>query len=249
MLDTAPGRSVQAAKGGLLARSAGRVSRRVHLSVGRGGGRLGGVAMAAATPFVLGLTGSIGMGKSAVSGMLRKHHVPVLDADQVVHDMYAPGGAAVEPVGALFPNAVVDGGISRPELGKYVLNQEENMKKLEAIVHPLVHAERQKFLSKTAEDGAPLVVLDIPLLYETGAEAGLDAVAVVSTGDAELQKQRVCARPGMTEEKFGSILARQVPDEEKRRRATHVVNTACSLEETEAQVLELIKSLPKPQAA
>jgi len=201
------------------------------------------VAMAASKPFVLGLTGSIGMGKSAVSGMFRKHNVPVLDADQVVHDLYAPGGAAVEPVSALFPNALVDGGISRPELGKYVINQEENMKKLEGVVHPLVHAERQKFLDKSAEECALVVVLDIPLLYETGAEAGLDAVVVVSTGDATLQKERVCARPNMTEEKFAAILARQVPDEEKRRRANHVVDTACSLEETEAKVVELIKSV------
>ena len=165
---------------------------------------------------LLGLTGSIGMGKSAVSSMLTsKLGVPVLDSDAVVHELYSPGGAAVEPVGALFPGVVTpEGGISRPELSKFVLGptNETNMAALEAIVHPLVDASRWKFLEDAERAGETLVVLDIPLLYEKGYESTVDAVAVVSAGSEETQRERVLSRPGMSAEKFEDILARQVPD-------------------------------------
>lgn len=193
---------------------------------------------------VLGLTGSIGMGKSTVSTHLRDVlGVPVLDADAVVHELYAAGGDAVGPVGEAFPGSVVDGAVSRPELGKHVVGNEENMKRLEAIVHPLVEAKRRAFLEEQRAAGAPLVVLDIPLLYESKLEGVCDAVAVVSTGDAAVQRERVLARPGMTSEKLDAILARQVPDEEKRRRADHVIDTSTSIEATTAAVDELVETL------
>eukprot|EP00240_Pyramimonas_obovata_P014632 CAMPEP_0118940464 /NCGR_PEP_ID=MMETSP1169-20130426/31481_1 /TAXON_ID=36882 /ORGANISM="Pyramimonas obovata, Strain CCMP722" /LENGTH=212 /DNA_ID=CAMNT_0006884951 /DNA_START=290 /DNA_END=928 /DNA_ORIENTATION=- len=194
-------------------------------------------------PFVLGLTGSIGMGKSAVAELFRKIEVPVMDSDQVVHDLYARGGAAVGPVGEAFPGVIIDEAISRPELGKCVLNNDANMKRLESIVHPLVAIERQKFVSQMASAHKKLVVLDIPLLYETGSETVVDAVAVVSTGDADVQRQRVLARPGMTAEKYEAILARQIPDEEKRRRADYTIDTGCALQETEAMVAGLVQML------
>mmetsp|Transcript_27101 Transcript_27101/g.51241 ORF Transcript_27101/g.51241 Transcript_27101/m.51241 type:complete len:291 (-) Transcript_27101:239-1111(-) len=194
-------------------------------------------------PFVLGLTGSIGMGKSTVSDMFRKHSIPVLDADKLVHELYGPGGEAVEPVGKLFPGVVVDGAVSRPELAKHVINQEANMKKLEAIVHPLVAAQRDVFLRQSVKDRHRLIVMDIPLLFETSAEKGVDAVLVVSTANLELQKQRVCARPGMTEEKFAAILSRQVPDDEKRKRADFVLDTSCAVDETEAKLVAIIHTI------
>mmetsp|Transcript_9168 Transcript_9168/g.12436 ORF Transcript_9168/g.12436 Transcript_9168/m.12436 type:complete len:289 (-) Transcript_9168:83-949(-) len=194
-------------------------------------------------PFVLGLTGSIGMGKSAVSAMMRELQIPVLDADQVVHSLYSPGGAAVTLVAEAFPGSLQGGAISRTHLSKYVINNQENMSKLEGIVHPLVQLEREKFLQKAASSAHKLVVLDIPLLFETGAEHTVDAVMVVSTNDAQIQKQRVLSRPGMIEEKFNAILSRQVSDEEKRNRADFVVNTACSLEDTKAAVTSIVETL------
>ena len=155
------------------------------------------------------------MGKSAVSSMMtEKLRVPVLDSDAVVHELYSPGGDAVEPVAALFPGVVdPDGGISRPELGKFVLgpDNEAAMAALEAVVHPLVDAARWKFLHDAEAAGETLVVLDIPLLYEKGYENTVDAVCVVSAGSVETQCRRVLARPGMTPEKFEAIAARQVP--------------------------------------
>mmetsp|Transcript_788 Transcript_788/g.2873 ORF Transcript_788/g.2873 Transcript_788/m.2873 type:complete len:203 (-) Transcript_788:770-1378(-) len=195
--------------------------------------------------FVLGLTGSIGMGKSTVSSMFREERVPVLDADAVVHQLYAKGGKAVAPVGAAFPGVVIDGAISRPELGKHVVGMEENMKRLEAIVHPLVEEERNAFLSEHRSAAAPLVVLDIPLLFETHLEHTVDAVAVASTGDAAEQRRRVLARPGMAPDKLDAILARQVPDEEKRRRAAYIIDTSKTLEQTKEQVHMLVEELSK----
>lgn len=193
-------------------------------------------------PLLVGLTGSIGMGKSTVSGFLSALHVPVLCADEVVHQLYAAGGAAVAPVGAAFPDAVVSDAVDRAQLSKYVVGNEAAMKQLEGIVHPLVEAERLRFVRQHAAAGAPVVVFDIPLLYETKAEAGLDVVLVVSA-PAQVQQQRVLARPGMTPEKLLAILARQVPDEEKRRRADYVIDTGCSLQETEQQVRSVLEEL------
>lgn len=193
--------------------------------------------------YLLGLTGSIGMGKSFVTGVLGGIGVPVLDSDAVVHQLYAKGGAAVKPVGEAFDGVVVDGAISRQELSNRVLGNDDAMKRLEGIVHPLVEEERWRFLSESEEAGHRLVVFDIPLLYEKGYESDVDAVAVVSTGDTELQRERVLARPGMTPEKFESILSRQVPDEDKRRRADHIIDSSCTTEETRAAVIALVGSL------
>eukprot|EP00242_Pyramimonas_sp_CCMP2087_P009290 CAMPEP_0198212114 /NCGR_PEP_ID=MMETSP1445-20131203/25528_1 /TAXON_ID=36898 /ORGANISM="Pyramimonas sp., Strain CCMP2087" /LENGTH=213 /DNA_ID=CAMNT_0043886495 /DNA_START=355 /DNA_END=996 /DNA_ORIENTATION=+ len=207
--------------------------------------------MGGGKPFVLGLTGSIGMGKSAVSDMFRKLEVPVMDSDKVVHELYAKGGAAVAPVGKAFPGVTVDDAILRSELGKYVLNNEVNMQLLESIVHPLVDAERDKFVAQMAMDNHRLVVLDIPLLYETGADKWVDAVAVASTSNVALQRERVLARAGMTPDKLDAILARQVPDEEKRKRADYTIDTACALAETEAVVgglVALLSCQPHPSS-
>lgn len=194
---------------------------------------------------LLGLTGSIAMGKSFVAGVLTKMGIPVLDSDAVVHDLYAPGGAAVEPVRALFGASVVaeDGGISRSALGALVLGPENeaNMRALEAAVHPLVDDARWAFLDAAEADAHPLVVIDIPLLYEKGYEDTVDAVMVASTGDADEQRARALARPGMTPEKFESILARQVPDEKKRERADFIVETKREMAETEAAVRALVE--------
>ncbi|GBF98057.1 hypothetical protein Rsub_10285 [Raphidocelis subcapitata] len=199
---------------------------------GRGGSGTSG-------PYVLGLTGSIGMGKSTVSAMLRARGVPVVDADAIVHALYAPGGAAVAPVGAAFPSAVAAGAVDRAALSAAVVGRPEAMAALEGIVHPLVEAERVAAMREAAERGAALVVLDIPLLFETGGEGACDGVAVVSA-PAGVQRARVLARPGMTPEKFEAILGRQVPDAEKRARADFVIDTGCSLRETEAAVDALL---------
>eukprot|EP00878_Enallax_costatus_P005474 GHUV01005745.1.p1 GENE.GHUV01005745.1~~GHUV01005745.1.p1 ORF type:complete len:279 (+),score=73.59 GHUV01005745.1:329-1165(+) len=193
-------------------------------------------------PLLCGLTGSIGMGKTTVSAMLTNHDVPVLSADAVVHQLYAAGGAAVQAVGAAFPSAVTDGAVDRTALSRCVVGNEAAMQQLEAIVHPLVEAERVKFVQQHSSQGSPLLIFDIPLLYETKAESGLDTVIVVSASP-EQQHDRVMRRPGMTEEKLQAILSRQVPDAEKRKRADYVIDTGCSLEETEQQVVQVIQQL------
>ena len=170
--------------------------------------------------FRLGLTGGIGMGKSTASGMFRELGHPVWDADAAVHRLYAPGGAAVAPVAAAFPGTLTDGGIDRARLRQALAADPSGFPRLEGIVHPLVAADRADFIARHA--AAPIVVLDIPLLYETGAETGLDGVAVVSA-PADVQRARVMSRPGMTEENFRLILSRQMPDAEKRQRADWVI--------------------------
>ncbi|WP_347267577.1 dephospho-CoA kinase [Paracoccus sp. (in: a-proteobacteria)] len=170
--------------------------------------------------FLLGLTGSVGMGKSTAAAMFRELGHPVWDADEAVHRLYAAGGAAVAPVAAAFPGVLHDGGIDRARLRGALAGDPAAYARLEAIVHPLVAADRQAFIA--ARPKAPILVLDIPLLYETGAEAGMDGVAVVSA-PAGLQRARVMARPGMTEENFRLILARQMPDADKRARADWVI--------------------------
>ena len=195
-------------------------------------------------PFVLGLTGSIGMGKTTVSGIFQALGVPVLDADATVHALYAEGGEAVPLVGAAFPGVVQGGAVDRQALSLRVVGPQNaaSLRLLESLVHPLVERRRVDFLARASAQGARLAVLDVPLLYETGLEAQCDAVAVVSAG-AEAQRSRVLARPGMSEAKLDSILARQLPDAEKRRRASVVIETGCSLEETRAAVGAIVRQL------
>jgi dephospho-CoA kinase len=197
-----------------------------------------------ARPFVLGLTGSIGMGKTTVSGFFQALGVPVLDADATVHTLYAEGGEAVPLVGAAFPGVVQGGAVDRQALSLRVVGptNEASLRLLESLVHPLVERRRVDFLARAASLGTRLAVLDVPLLYETGLDAQCDAVAVVSAG-AEAQRSRVLARPGMSEAKLDSILARQLPDAEKRRRADVLIETGCSLEETRAAVEALVRRL------
>ena len=191
-------------------------------------------------PLILGLTGSIGMGKSAVSAMFRDLGVPVFDADAAVHLLQAPGGALVAPIEAAFPGTTGPQGVDRPRLGTAVFGDAEKLKRLEAIVHPAVGAMRAGFLEDNADQ--PMIVLDIPLLFEKGGFDMVDSVAVVSA-PAEAQRARVLARPGMTEAKFAQILSIQVPDTDKRARADYVIDTGCSLAETRALVERLVEKL------
>lgn len=193
---------------------------------------------------ILGLTGSIGMGKSTVAQMLRELDVPVFDADAAVHELQGPNGALVPLIEAAFPGTTDASGVVRPLLGAVVFQDKDKLAVLERIVHPAVAAMRGDFLRDNAE--APLVVFDIPLLYEKTGDKGLDAVAVVSAPAAE-QRRRVLARPGMTSEKFEQILALQVPDAEKRARADHVIDTGTSLEATRKQVAGIVKALTRGQ--
>ena len=200
-------------------------------------------------PFILGLTGSIGMGKSEVARMLGALGVPVFDADAAVHALQGPGGACVAPIERAFPGTTGPGGVDRQKLGAAVLGDADKLTLLEAIVHPQVAAMRSAFLADNAQ--APLIVFDIPLLYEKTGQRGLDAVAVVSA-PADVQRARVLARPGMTEDKFARILALQVPDAEKRARADFVIDTGLPLSDTQAQVAALVAHLrdgaPLPDA-
>lgn len=172
--------------------------------------------------FRLGLTGSIGMGKSTTAGLFRDEGVPVWDADATVHRLYGQGGAAVPAIAALHPAAVAAGAVDRAALKRWIAADASALARIEAAVHPLVAADRAAFIA--AHRAEPLVVLDIPLLYETGAGAGLDGVVVVSA-PAEVQRSRVLARPGMTEAQLAAILARQMPDAQKRARARWVIET------------------------
>ena len=192
-------------------------------------------------PFVLGLTGSIGMGKSTTAGLFRAAGVPVWDADAAVHRAYSAGGAAVEPIRALCPDAIVDGAVDRAVLKAWIAEDPEALSRIEAAVHPLVAEDRKAFLADAAAAGAPVVVLDIPLLFETGGAELVDAVVVVSV-PPEVQRARVLARPAMTESHFDRILAKQMPDAEKRRRADYVIETR-TLDAARAAVQELIGKL------
>lgn len=184
----------------------------------------------------LGLTGSIGMGKSATAQMFREEGAPVYDADAAVHGIYAPGGSAVTPVSEAFEGVLGgDGGIDRAALRKKVVGDPDAMKRLEAIVHPLVGLTQFEFLQKHIQAGASFVVLDIPLLFETGGDQRCDHVAVVSA-PAALQRERVLARGGMDEAQFEAILAKQVPDSEKRARADFVISSAFGFEFARAHV-------------
>lgn len=191
-------------------------------------------------PFVLGLTGSVGMGKSTVARMFEALGVPVFDADAVVHRLQGPGGALVGPIEAAFPGTAGPSGVDRAKLGDAVFGNAAALASLEAIVHPAVRAARREFLLEHA--GAPLVVFDVPLLFEKGGVEDVDAVLVVSARP-ELQRARVLARPGMTPERFAGILALQLPDAEKRARADYVIDTGTSLAATRAEVGRLVEKL------
>ncbi|PHY19255.1 dephospho-CoA kinase [Caulobacter sp. BP25] len=191
---------------------------------------------------VLGLTGSIGMGKSTTASMFEAEGVPVYDSDAAVHALYAAGGAAVPPVEAAFPGVVVDGAIDRARLSAKVVGDPEALAKLEAIVHPLVGAHRIGFFQKAQAEGHEIVVLDVPLLFETGGQKSVDKVVVVSA-PPEVQRARVLARPEMTPEKFEAILARQLPDADKRARADFIIDTGQGVEHAREQVRDLLTLL------
>ena len=191
-------------------------------------------------PFILGLTGSIGMGKSAVAAMFRDFGAPVFDADAAVHELQGPGGALLDQIEAAFPGVTSAAGVDRGKLGAAVFGDSDALKRLERIVHPAVAAMRAAFLKDNA--AAPLVVFDIPLLFEKGGADQVDAVLVVSAGSDE-QRRRVLARPGMTVEKFEHILGLQTPDAEKRARADFVIDTGVPMAETRAAVQLLIRRL------
>ena len=194
-------------------------------------------------PFLLGLTGSIGMGKSATAKMFLAAGVPVWDADAAVHRIYGPGGAGGRALAALVPDAITpEGAVDRGRLRAAVGADPALLDAIEARVHPLVARDRAEFLADVPE--TPLIVCDIPLLYETGAEAWLDAVLVV-TAPYETQRARVLARPGMTEADFARLLARQMPDAEKRARADHVIDTSLGLEAARTSVRSLISLLAR----
>lgn len=191
---------------------------------------------------VIGLTGSIGMGKSTVTQMFAEAGAPGFDSDAAVHELYAPGGAAVAPVEAMFPGVVKDGGVDRVALSARVVGDDDAIGRLEAIVHPLVRRAQTRFLQAQRDAGAAFVVLDIPLLFE-GSGARLVDKTVVVSAPADIQRARVLSRPGMTEEKFEAILARQMPDAEKRARADFVIDTSGSLDQTRRQVRAVLDAL------
>ncbi len=188
----------------------------------------------------LGLTGSIGMGKSTTAKMFAAEGVPVHDADATVHMLYA--GRAAPLIEAAFPGTVIGGRVDRALLSPHVLGNPEAMKKLEAIVHPLVREEEQRFLERARSDRRRIVVLDIPLLFETGGNQRVDACVVV-TADAKVQRERVLARPDMSEDRFKAIAAKQMPDAEKRRRAHFLVDTGLGMEPARRQVRAILKAL------
>ena len=194
---------------------------------------------------ILGLTGSIGMGKSTTGRMFADEGALVWDADAAVHRLYARGGAAVEPLGEAFPGVIVDGAVDRTRLAGVLGRDEDAFKHLEAIVHPLVAQDRAEDLAAARAEGVRLAVLDIPLLFETGGDQFVDAVVVV-TADPEVQAGRVLARPGMTRDRFEAILARQTPDAEKRRRADFLVDTGRGLGAAREQVAQVVRTVMSP---
>ena len=194
---------------------------------------------------LLGLTGSIGMGKSTTTAMFADLGAVVWNADDAVHRLYAPGGAAVGPVGEAFPGVVVDGAVDRTRLAEALGKDDTAFRRLEAIVHPLVAQGREADLEAARTAGVTLAVLDIPLLFETGGDRAVDAVVVV-TADPAIQAERVLARPGMTRERFDAILARQMPDAEKRARADFVIDTGRGLEAARAEVEAIVAAVLDP---
>ena len=189
---------------------------------------------------IIGLTGSIGMGKSTTSDMFKALGVPVISADEIVHDLYSAEAAPL--IEAAFPGTAPDGVVDREILSARLMAAPHEFKRLEAIIHPLVRAREKQFVEEAAARGDPMVLLDIPLLFETGSTGRVDVVVVVSCAP-EIQRERVMARPGMTAEKFEAILARQTPDAEKRARADYVIDTGRGLEEARSQVAEIVAAL------
>jgi len=198
--------------------------------------------MTGVRPFILCLTGSLGVGKSRTAAFFAEQGVPVHDADAVVHALYASEAAPL--IEQAFPGSTAGGKVDRQKLADMVLGDAAALARLEAMVHPLVAAERDKFLAAAHARGAPVVVIDVPLLFETGGERGCDAVVVVSA-PPEVQKQRAFERPGMTEEKFAALLAKQMPDPEKRRRADFIVDSSQSFDHTRAQVRDILRAVAK----
>jgi dephospho-CoA kinase len=198
--------------------------------------------MSGTRPFVLCLTGSLGMGKSTAAKFFAEAGVPVHDSDAVVHALYE--GEAVAAIEAAFPGTTSDGKIDRNKLAAKVIDDKAALTRLEAIVHPLVAMAREKFLAGTQARGAPVVVLDIPLLFEIGGSSSCDAVVVVSA-PAEIQRARAFARSGMTEDKFAALLAKQVPDAEKRARADFIVDSSQGLDHARAQVHDILNAIAK----
>jgi dephospho-CoA kinase len=198
--------------------------------------------MSGQRPFVLCLTGSLGMGKSRTAAFFAEEGVPVHDSDAAVHALYE--GEAVPLIEAAFPGTTSGGKVDRAKLAALVLGDEAALARLEAIVHPLVGKLRDKFLAQAQARGAPVVLLDVPLLFETGGERGCDAVVVVSA-PPEMQRQRAFERPGMTEDKFAAILAKQMPDAEKRKRADFVVDSSQSFDHARAQVRDILHRVAK----
>ena len=195
---------------------------------------------------LLGLTGSIGMGKSTTAALFRAAGVPVYDADAEVHASYARGGACVGPVGEAFPGVVKDGAIDREALRQRVLGKPEELRRLNSVVHPIIGGLRRTFFDDARAAGADLVVLDIPLLFEGGGERGMDAVAVV-TAPPDVQRARVLDREGMTAERLEAILAHQMPDAEKRARADFVIDTSRGVEPVRREVAEILEIMRDPQ--
>lgn len=196
-------------------------------------------------PYFLGLTGSIGMGKSTVAAMFRDEGVPVFDADAAVHALQGPGGALVDTIEAAFPGITGKNGVDRGKLGTVVFGDSDAMSRLEALIHPEVAKMQQNFLRAHKNDA--LIMFDIPLLYEKGGEDAVDAVAVVSA-PAAIQRERVLSRPGMSEEKFAHILELQLPDAEKRVRADYIIDTGTTLAQTRHAVGHLVTKLSSPLA-
>lgn len=197
-------------------------------------------------PFLLGLTGSIGMGKSTTAALFAEAGVPVWDADDAVHRLYAAGAAGAEAVARLAPEAVGPQGVDRSRLREAVARDPGLLARIEEVIHPLVAADREAFVAANAD--APLVVLDVPLLFETGAETAFDAVLVV-TAPASVQRARVLARPGMNEEMLAAIRARQMPDAEKRRRADFVIRTDEGIDRARDAVLSVMRNIMERQNA
>ena len=194
---------------------------------------------------ILGLTGSIGMGKSTTAKLFAEAGVPVYDADATVHSLYE--GEAVPAIEAAFPGTTADGKVDRARLSARVVHDPAAMKQLEGIVHPMLGASRQKFLHDAEQSGAPVAVVDVPLLFETGGEKRVDAVVVVTT-TPEIQRQRILTRENMTGEKLDAILARQLPDAEKRKRADFVVDTSHGLDPVRARIRDILnKAVKMPQ--
>lgn len=189
---------------------------------------------------LIGLTGSIGMGKSTIAARFAEQGVPVIDADEVVHDLYE--GEAVAPIEAAFPGTTAEGRVDRGKLSQQLMADQEGFKRLEAIVHPLVYQAERRMLQEHADSGAGLAVLEVPLLFETGGDARVDVTVVVSTPE-DVQRERVLAREGMTADKFGAIRARQLAETEKRRRADFIVETHLTIPESYAQVDAIIDAL------